>query len=95
MRVCPVCGETNEDWMDICQRCGNSLTVNKDDELPYDYTKSQSNYDQYINDTRGYNYNNNNNNNANYNTNEYYDYGGNNYDINYDNSYDMNSTADT
>ena len=51
MRVCPVCGETNEDWMDICQRCGNSLSQDKSNELPYDYTKSQSNYDNYVNDT--------------------------------------------
>lgn len=25
MRVCSFCGEKNEDWMDICQRCGNSI----------------------------------------------------------------------
>jgi len=25
MRVCSFCGERNEDWMDICQRCGNSV----------------------------------------------------------------------
>ena len=37
MRICPVCGETNEDWMDICQRCGNSLNK-EENALPYDYT---------------------------------------------------------
>ena len=25
MRVCSICGEKNEDWMEICQRCGNSV----------------------------------------------------------------------
>ena len=25
MRVCSFCGERNEDWMEICQRCGNSI----------------------------------------------------------------------
>ena len=25
MRVCSICGERNEDWMEICQRCGNSV----------------------------------------------------------------------
>lgn len=29
MRVCSICGERNEDWMEICQRCGNSI-VNAD-----------------------------------------------------------------
>ena len=29
MRVCSICGEKNEDWMNICQRCGNSV-VNAD-----------------------------------------------------------------
>lgn len=29
MRVCSFCGENNEDWMNICQRCGNSI-VNAD-----------------------------------------------------------------
>ena len=29
MRVCSTCGERNEDWMDICQRCGSSI-VNAD-----------------------------------------------------------------
>ena len=29
MRVCSFCGESNEDWMNICQRCGNSI-VNAD-----------------------------------------------------------------
>ena len=29
MRVCSFCGENNEDWMNICQRCGNSI-VNGD-----------------------------------------------------------------
>ena len=32
MRVCALCGETNEDWMNICQRCGNS--INNADEYP-------------------------------------------------------------
>ena len=58
MRICPVCGETNEDWMDICQRCGNSLNK-EDNALPFDYTKNQSNYDNYMNDYNSYNYNNN------------------------------------
>ena len=25
MRLCSICGEKNEDWMNICQRCGNSI----------------------------------------------------------------------
>ncbi len=25
MRVCSFCGEKNEDWMELCQRCGNSI----------------------------------------------------------------------
>lgn len=73
MRVCPVCGETNEDWMDICQRCGNSLVADNSGGLPYDYTKSQSNYDNYVNDYNSYN-------SYGYNQNDYY--GG--YDPNYD-----------
>ncbi|MBR1385371.1 MAG: hypothetical protein IJ568_00930 [Bacilli bacterium] len=38
MRVCSRCGERNEDWMDICQRCGYSI-VNAD----YVETKYKSN----------------------------------------------------
>lgn len=32
MKVCSFCGERNEDWMNICQKCGNSINVNKNNE---------------------------------------------------------------
>ena len=44
MRVCSICGEKNEDWMNICQRCGNSI-VNA-----YD-TEEESTYEVPNNDT--------------------------------------------
>ena len=42
MRICSTCGERNEDWMEICQRCGNSVAngdyeENKDDDGLYNY----------------------------------------------------------
>ena len=39
MRVCSICGERNEDWMDICQRCGNSI-VNAN-KVEYKAARSQ------------------------------------------------------
>ena len=45
MRICSVCGERNEDWMDICQRCGRSI-VNADVDNTYD-SSSSFDYDEY------------------------------------------------
>lgn len=41
MRVCSICGEKNEDWMNICQRCGNSV-VNADNIANEDDYKFES-----------------------------------------------------
>ena len=41
MRVCSTCGERNEDWMDICQRCGSSI-VNADYVANRNKTSSSS-----------------------------------------------------
>ncbi len=44
MRVCSKCGERNEDWMDICQRCGHSI-VNADiDNYSENNYQPSSNY---------------------------------------------------
>lgn len=44
MRVCSKCGERNEDWMDICQRCGHSI-VNADvDDFSDNNYQPSSNY---------------------------------------------------
>ena len=44
MRVCSKCGERNEDWMDICQRCGHSIVnADIDNNLENNYQPS-SNY---------------------------------------------------
>ena len=40
MRVCSICGERNEDWMEICQRCGNSI-VNSDSIEDYPETPQE------------------------------------------------------
>ena len=58
MRVCSICGERNEDWMEICQRCGNSI-VNSEEiqdykikpkkEKEYNYSYNQ-NDDRYFDD---------------------------------------------
>ena len=41
MRVCHFCEAENEDWMKICQQCGNpiidSSNRNEDDEISYEY----------------------------------------------------------
>ncbi len=50
MKVCPVCGDTNDDWMNICQRCGHQLM--SDSELNGDYN---NNYDQPPVDDYSYN----------------------------------------
>lgn len=39
MRVCSICGERNEDWMDICQRCGNSIA--NADKVEYKATRRE------------------------------------------------------
>ena len=44
MRVCSFCGERNEDWMEICQRCGNSI-VNANQVN--DYKASSKNNNSY------------------------------------------------
>ena len=49
MKVCPVCGDTNDDWMSVCQRCGHQLM--SDSELNGDY----NNYDQAPVDDYSYN----------------------------------------
>ena len=61
MRICSICGERNEDWMDICQRCGGSIT-NANVDNSYDTPVDDGNN---YNDYRGYNdnyYDDNNNN---------------------------------
>ena len=45
MRICSVCGERNEDWMDICQRCGRSIE-NAEVDNSYD-TSTKFDYDEY------------------------------------------------
>ena len=59
MKVCSVCGERNEDWMDICQRCGNSIVnstnIEVEDETTYDYTSN--NNQNYENNANSYNMN--------------------------------------
>ena len=53
MRVCSICGERNEDWMEICQRCGNSITnadveeykaKSNNKEYKYSYDQNDENY---------------------------------------------------
>ena len=54
MRVCSICGERNEDWMEICQRCGNSIAnadveeykakSNNNKEYKYSYDQNDENY---------------------------------------------------
>ena len=54
MRICSTCGERNEDWMDICQRCGSSImNANVDNTYTANY-----NYDNYSNNGYDDNYNN-------------------------------------
>ena len=48
MRVCSVCGETNEDWMSVCQRCGSNLMDNDG------YDGGDYNYDQAPQDDYSY-----------------------------------------
>lgn len=47
MRVCSFCGENNEDWMNICQRCGNSIVnadVKQDVDVQYSYAVNNTKY---------------------------------------------------
>lgn len=69
MKVCSNCGERNEDWMDICQRCGNSImNANQDGSVSTHTGYDNYGYnDGYNND--GYDYNNNNYNNYGYDNN--------------------------
>jgi uncharacterized membrane protein YvbJ len=54
MRVCSNCGERNEDWMDICQRCGCIITnANVDDSVT-----THNSYENYNYDYNNYNYDN-------------------------------------
>ena len=59
MRICSTCGERNEDWMDICQRCGSSI-ANANVDNSYDtsnynnYNNYDNNYDDYNNGYNGY-----------------------------------------
>ena len=62
MRICSTCGERNEDWMDICQRCGNSIVnAEVDNSYAYNDNYSNGNYpnDNYSNENYddGYNAN--------------------------------------
>ncbi len=45
MRICSACGEKNEDWMDICQRCGKSIVNAEVDNT--DDTSNKFIYDDY------------------------------------------------
>lgn len=56
MRVCSFCGERNEDWMEICQRCGNSI-VNADSIENEEEKKSDNVTDNKVNNTYIVNYN--------------------------------------
>ena len=47
MRVCSKCGERNEDWMTICQRCGWSI-VNADTDNSY---STANRYEKYNSDS--------------------------------------------
>lgn len=52
MKVCSNCGEHNEDWMDLCQRCGSVITNANVDE-------SQSTHNAYESYSYDESYNNN------------------------------------
>ncbi len=59
MRICSTCGERNEDWMDICQRCGSSIMnaeVDNSYNASYNYNDNYSNngYDDNYNNANGY-----------------------------------------
>ncbi len=61
MRICSVCGERNEDWMDICQRCGSSITnanVDNSYDTPIDYGNNYNDYrdNNYYEDNSNNNY---------------------------------------
>lgn len=43
MRICSKCGERNEDWMNLCQRCGSSIENADQDntQVTYEFEKDQ------------------------------------------------------
>lgn len=51
MRVCSICGEKNEDWMNICQRCGNSIVnaYDTEDDNSYEVQNNDTYYEQNSN----------------------------------------------
>ena len=52
MRICSTCGERNEDWMDICQRCGSSISnaeVDNSYTPSYAYEDNSNSYDDGYN----------------------------------------------
>ena len=54
MRICSTCGERNEDWMDICQRCGSSI-MNAEVDNSYSQSYNNSYSDNYNSYDDGYN----------------------------------------
>ncbi len=53
MRVCSICGARNEDWMEICERCGNSIeNANQveDYQVPEEVKKKTISYSYNQND---------------------------------------------
>ena len=53
MKICSVCGETNEDWVEECIKCGHNLANYADSNTSQDY----GNYDPSYNDGYSDNYN--------------------------------------
>ena len=55
MRICSTCGERNEDWMDICQRCGSSImNAQVDNSYDYNYSYNNNNSNNYDENVNGY-----------------------------------------
>lgn len=45
MKICSKCGEHNEDWMNICQRCGSSIENADQDNTQVTYEFEKKEYD--------------------------------------------------
>lgn len=50
MKICSKCGERNEDWMNICQRCGSSIENADQDNTQVTYEFEKNQYDVSSND---------------------------------------------
>lgn len=45
MKICSKCGERNEDWMNLCQRCGSSIENADQDNTEVTYEFEKDKYD--------------------------------------------------